>query len=336
MVHHKSEFYFISALLVGAVALAIFIFEPFLYALILAAVCATIVWPAYQKILVGIGGRSELAALATVTLVMVVVVLPIAALSVQIAQEATNLYALIAQNDGINTIVQQLLPSLQGFSLDTSGYAQQGLNWIIEHLGSLFKNTARFGINVFIFLVALYYLLKEGAKIKAAIVSVSPLQDVHDNAIFDQLGNATNAVIKGSLAVALIQGALVAVGLALFGVPNATFWGSVSAIAALIPGIGTALVLIPAIVFLVVSGAMESAIGLGAWGIIVVGLADNVVRPKLVGQGTRLHPFLVLLAILGGVSFFGPIGFVLGPLAITLLFALLAIYPVIQQEQDHV
>ena len=118
------------------------------------------------------------------------------------------------------------------------------------------------------------------------------------------------------------------VGFWIFGVPNAILWGSFAAIAALIPGIGTALVLTPAILFLFARGEIFSAIGLLAWGVGVVGLIDNFLGPRLMGRGIELHPLIILLSVLGGIGFFGPIGFLLGPLIVSLFFALLDIYSV--------
>mgnify|MGYP001572074651 FL=1 len=189
-------------------------------------------------------------------------------------------------------------------------------------------------MGIFIFLVALYYLFKDGDKLKTAVVSLSPLQDIHDETIFNKLEVTINSVIRGSLAIALIQGILTAIGFAIFGVPNATLWGSVAAIAALVPGIGTALVLLPAILYLYLSGETLSAVGLLLWGMTAVGLVDNFLGPKLVERGMQLHPFLILLSILGGISFFGPLGFLLGPLILGLLFALLEVYSAISKEHE--
>ena len=134
--------------------------------------------------------------------------------------------------------------------------------------------------------------------------------------------------------MALIQGILTAVGFTFFGIPNATLWGSVAAITALIPGIGTALVLLPAILYLYFSGETLFAVGLLLWGMTAVGLVDNFLGPKLASYGMRLHPFLILLSVFGGVGFFGPLGFLLGPLVLSLLFALIEIYFAIKKEHE--
>jgi predicted PurR-regulated permease PerM len=99
--------------------------------------------------------------------------------------------------------------------------------------------------------------------------------------------------------------------------------------------VGTALVVVPAIIYLYVTGAAGAALGLLVWGMFAIGLVDNVVGPKLVERGMRVHPFLILLSILGGISFFGPIGYLLGPIVLALLFVLLEIYGIITRDPEH-
>lgn len=345
MNRQKSELYFLLILLAGIFVLAFFIFRPFLYALILAMVFATVFGPIHKKMLNIANHSRGLAALLTTVLVLVVVVVPITFVSIQIFQESSQLYSFLTQNGGAIDFfrgvgdavrgLERFLPVPIEFSVDFNQYAKQGLTWLLSHLGSLFANVAKIIVGIFVFLVALYYLFKDGQKLKRAVITFSPLQDIHDETIFNKLGLAVNSVIKGSLAVALIQGILTAVGFYIFGVPNAVLWGSVAAIAALIPGVGTALVLVPAIIFLYFSGETLSAIGLLLWGLVAVGLVDNFLGPKLAERGMRIHPFLILLSILGGIGFFGPLGFLLGPLVLSLLFALLEIYLTISKEHEN-
>jgi len=345
MNHQKSELYFLLILLAGIFVLAFFIFRPFLYAFILAIVFATVFEPVYKKVLAITRERKSLVAFLATISVLIVVVAPLVFLGIQIFQEATGLYFSLIENDGETDLSRLIGDTMQSltrfspvpveFSLDVSQYLKQGLSWLLQHLGSLFANVAKAIVSIFIFLVALYYLFKDGRKLKAAVVALSPLQDIHDETIFNKLALAINSVIKGNLAVALIQGILTAVGFAIFGVPNATLWGSVAAITALIPGIGTALVLLPAILYLYFSGETLFATGLLLWGMTAVGLVDNFLGPKLASRGIRLHPFLILLSVLGGIGFFGPLGFLLGPLVLSLLFALLEIYFAISKEHKY-
>jgi len=337
----KSELYFLLIFLAGIFILAFFIFKPFLYALILAIVFATVFEPVHKRALVITRERRSLAAFLTTISVLIVVVAPLAFLGIQIFQEATGLYSSLTPNGGatdLSRVVGDTIQSLTRFSPvpidspDISQYLKLGLSWLLQHLGPLFSNVAKIILGVFVFLVALYYLFKDGLKLKAGVIALSPLKDIHNETIFNKLTLAINSVIRGNLVVALIQGTLTAVGFAIFGVPNAVLWGSVAAVAALIPGIGTALVLLPAILYLFFSGETIFAVGLLLWGMTAVGLVDNFLGPKLASRGMRLHPFLILLSILGGIGFFGPLGFLLGPLVLSLLFALLEIYFAIRKE----
>jgi predicted PurR-regulated permease PerM len=343
MNHSRTEFYFLLVLLAGIFAITFFIFKPFLYALILAIVFATVFGPVHKKALTLTRERKGPAALLATFSVLVVVVAPLTFLGIQISQEATGLYSSLISDGGatnLSRVVGDVIQSITTlspvpieFSVDVNRYLQQGLSWLLQHLGSLFASFAKIMVSIFIFLVALYYLFKDGHKLKRAAIAVSPLQDIHDETIFNKIAVAINSVVRGNIAVALIQGTLTAVGFALFGVPNPVLWGSVAAVAALIPGIGTALVLLPAILYLYVSGETLPAAGLLLWGMTAVGLVDNFLGPKLVERGMRLHPFLILLSILGGISFFGPLGFLLGPLTLSMLFVLLEVYSTINKER---
>ena len=176
------------------------------------------------------------------------------------------------------------------------------------------------------FLIAFYFFLKDGSKLKDYFVELSPLDDKDDEKIISRLKQAVSATVKGSLSIGLIQGTLTGIGFAIFGVPNAVLWGTVAAVAALIPGVGTALIILPAILFLFVPENTFGAFGLLAWGLLAVGLIDNFLSPRLVGRGMKLHPLLVFISVLGGLAFFGPLGFLLGPLSVSVFLALIDIY----------
>ncbi len=157
-------------------------------------------------------------------------------------------------------------------------------------------------------------------------MDISPLAEADDETIFKKLALAVSAVVRGSLIVAFIQGILATVGFMIFGLPNPVLFGTIAAIAALVPGVGTALVLVPAIGYLFLSGNTFGAAGLFIWGTVVVGLVDNFLGPQLIGNKMKLHPLAVFLAVLGGIVFFGPIGIIVGPLVISLFSALLDVY----------
>lgn len=277
--------------------------------------------------------RESLAAFATIILAIILIIIPITLLGIQIFKESSQLYHSLANEGGFEVSMRDILdraratfPILADFELDFGRYAKQGLEAMIQNLGAVFSSFARILLNAFVFLTALYFLLKDGSKLKNYFVALSPLADTDDELIASRLKSGVLAVIKGNLTIGLIQGALTGIGFAIFGVPNAALWGSLAVITALIPGIGTALVIAPAIIFLFLTGNNVGGIGLLIWGVIAVGLVDNFLSPKLVGRGMRLHPLAAFIAVLGGLAFFGPLGFLLGPLTISLCLALIDIY----------
>lgn len=332
--------YFLFALLVGSLFLAIFIMFPFLGPIAFAAVVAVVIYPLYSWILRKIGERQGLAVFLTMLIGIVCIAVPLTFLGTQIFKESQGLYVSLSQGEGriyldatigrAQNALTEFFPSLKTtpviLSENINEYTKQGLATLINHLGEIFSSIASLLFSFFIFSVALYYLLRDGARLKQVIIKLSPLADIDDEAVFNRLERAVNSVIKGILTVALIQGVLASTGFFIFGVPNATLWGTVAVVTALIPAVGTSLVLVPGIVFLFLSGDTLQAFGLLAWAVLAVGLVDNVLGPKLIGKGTELHPLFIMLSVLGGIVFFGPIGLFLGPLTISLFFAFVSIY----------
>lgn len=229
-----------------------------------------------------------------------------------------------------------VLPIPADFKLDFGQYAKQGLEVLIQNFGAVFSSFAKIIINAFVFLTAFYFFIKDGNRLKNYFVDLSPLDDTDDEFIVSRLKSAVSAAMKGNLAIGIIQGALTGIGFAIFGVPNPVLWGGVAAIAAFLPGIGTSLVIIPAIIFLFLTGNTFGGVGLLVWGVTAVGLVDNFLGPKLVGRGMQLHPLAVFIAVLGGLVFFGPLGFLLGPLAMSVCLALFDIYSSLKLKESQI
>jgi predicted PurR-regulated permease PerM len=181
-------------------------------------------------------------------------------------------------------------------------------------------------LSFLLLLLFFYYLVRDGARLKRKVMVLSPLSDAHELEIIARLSRAISSTVRGSLVLALLQGLVSGIGFTLFGVPNPVLWGSVVVIAAFVPTIGTALVQIPAILYLFASGHPTSALALIAWAAVAVGMLDNLLGPRLMAKGTHLHPLVMMVAVLGGITVFGPMGFLVGPILMALLFALFDIY----------
>lgn len=330
---HQTNYFLILAL--GAsIVLVYFIAQPFLGALILAAVFAFLFQPIYEKTLKHLKKRESLSAFVTTVLAVIFIILPLLFLGTQIFKESTQLYQTLTTDTGgfevsiIETVdrFRSSLPVLAEFELDLGQYAKQGLGAFIQNFGSVFSSFARILLSVIVFLFAFYFFLKDGRKLKDFFIALSPLEDTDDELIVSRLKSAVLATVKGNLTIGLTQGTLTGIGFAIFGVPNPALWGGVAVVSAFIPGIGTALVIIPAIIFLFLIGNTFGGIGLLVWGVVAVGLVDNFLAPRLIGHGMQLHPLAVFIAVLGGMALFGPLGFLLGPLAISVCLALIDIY----------
>ncbi len=316
--------YFFLIVLSAVVVVSVLIFLPYLNALVLAGVFAILFRPLFRRFLSMIPSLPGLASLLTIMVVILLIVIPLFFFGRQVFQEAQNVF--FAIRDGADSGILDFFTSkLNGF-IDAKEHFQSILSWVVGHVGSVFASVTQVVITFFVALVALFYFLKDGTRIKNALIELSPLPNQYDHEIFDRLHLAVNSVIRGSLVIAVIQGVLAGIGFSIFHIPNPALWGGLAMFAALIPGIGTSLVLIPAVIFAFLSGTLGNAIGLLVWGMLAVGLIDNFLGPKLVGKRIKIHELLILLSVLGGIGMFGPMGFIIGPLVLSLLFTLLDIY----------
>lgn len=334
--HIQTVFFF--GLLLAVLSVAFFIFLPYLTTLAVAATLAVLIYPLHCKVIRLMKGREGLAALMSLLCVALLLLVPLSFVGTQIYVEAQNLYLHVMENrDAFTEGIMEFLDGYVGqfaphLSIDLRSYAGQGLNFIMSRLGPLFAGTAQTVLHFFLGAIAFYYFLKDGPKFLGSIVALSPLPDTEDEDVLRRLGTAINSIIRGTLIIAIIQGIMTGIGLAIFGVPSPTLWGSMAAIGAVVPGVGTTIVIAPAILFLFLAGKTGAAIGLLIWGIVAVGLIDNFLGPILVGRGIKIHPLFILLSVIGGLGFFGPVGFLLGPLVLSLLYALLDIYRVLLKQ----
>lgn len=326
---------FFFAMLAGILVLAFLVFQPYMVVLSVAAITAVALQPLYKRLVAWLHGSRTIAALLTVLIFVVVLLGPVALMGTRILREAGDLYQEIRLNRDVylHTIDQAILAPARvwfpTFDFSLNSGIEQALVWLTQHLGAIFSGTANVLLDLLLGVIALFYFLRDGKHFSESFMRLSPLQDQHDRVIMDRLTVAVSSVIKGQLFIALIQGTLTGIGFWMFGVPNPTLWGSVAAVCSLVPGVGTSLILVPGIIVLLVTNQMMPAFGLTLWGGLAVGLIDNLLGPYLVGRGANVHPLWILFGVLGGISLFGPMGFLLGPLLVSLLFALLDIYRIV-------
>jgi predicted PurR-regulated permease PerM len=335
--------YFFMGLLLAVAILAIIIFLPFLTPLVFAVSLAVIFGPFYRSLLHYMFPKKEkssIVAWITLLLVVLIVIVPGFLIVNKMYAEIQNMYYFLTEegsrsvvinslnraSDFVSSALFNIYPSASFDSFNVTNYIQQGLEWAFSHVDTLFTGVGKIAMGIFITFFALFYFLRDGREFKKQIIALSPLKDMDDERIFTKLEQAVYSIVGGSLVVSVIQGILTGIGFAIFQVPQPTVWGSIAAVAALIPGVGTALVVVPGVLYLFFTGSTGYAIGLLIWGLLAVGLIDNLLGPLVVNRGIKIHPFIILLSVLGGLTFFGLVGFILGPLIIAFLFALLEIY----------
>ena len=298
---------------------------PFLQALFLAAVLTGILYPFYMW-LRGRFGKESFAAATIVALVLIAVVLPLLLLAGVFAREAARLTEVLgpwleraANGEGLPGRLPQWIPfaeQLEPFRNDI--YTRLGD--AISQIGAFLANgasavtqrTLTFVLNLFVMLYALFFFLLAGPRL-LKIFDYTPLTELDRDVIVEKGISITRATIKGILVIGVVQGTLAGGAFAVVGIPGAVFWGAVMALASVVPLVGTAIVWLPAVVYLLFQGDVAAAIGLLAWCAIVVSGVDNIVRPHLVGNDTRMPDVLVLLSTLGGIAMFGATGVVIGP-----------------------
>lgn len=332
MYKNKYPQFFLFFCLIVFIVLVFFIVRPFLTPLAIAAVLAVIFYPVHLKLMSLVKGHRSLSAFLVTILSIIIVILPISFLIKTILKEATDLYKSLGDSNMVEiaektvTNTEVFFPILKNVELDFNKYISQGLGLLVNNIGALFSSFTKIILDFFVFLIAFYYFLKDGKRFEEYLIKLSPLEDKDDLFIVKRLELAIHGTIGGNLIIGMIQGVLTGFGFFIFGVPSPVLWGSMAAIAALLPGIGTALVITPAIIYLFAIGNVYPGIGLTIWGMTAVGLIDNLLAPSLIGRGIKLHPLAVFVSVLGGVAVLGPLGFIFGPLAISLCFALVDIY----------
>ena len=315
--------------------------QPFVSALALAAIIVTICYPLYERIRTRLPRQNATAAsLVTTLLVVVVIFVPLLVVASAIVNEAVSFYTevnagqldVVHYFQDVQTVINQYAP---GVDLNFTEYLKQSTAWLAGNVGAIFAGTASTIFLFFIALVGSFYLFRDGSQFTRKLVLWSPLPDDQDELIMRRLAQAIRSVATGTLLVALIQGTLTGFGLWLFGFQRVVLLGTIASIGALIPGVGTSIVFIPAVLFLVFTGSNGAAIGLAIWGMLAVGLIDNLLGPHLMSRGSPLHPFVILISVLGGISLFGPIGFVAGPVLVSLLNVLLELYIIHLSDTDR-
>jgi len=326
---HGRHFFYI--LFAGIAILSAFIFRPFFIVVVIGASLAVVLHPIHAALRTRLGGVAWLSALLTTLLFIIILAVPIFFIGSQVLSEGQAFYSSISEDggagrwlDSVTSSLSFVLPDIGDFDLKAT--IAGIVSSFTGSIGLIFSATLHTIFSFLLIILSLFYFLKDGEKWKRFIVHLSPLADAHDNRILLMLEHAVSGIMKGYLLVALIQGTLLGIGLWIFGVPNPVLWGVLAGIASVIPSIGTAIVAVPAVLFLLATSTTGAAVGLAAWSVVLVGTIDNLLNPIVLGKRVSLPPLIVLFSVLGGIALFGAAGIIIGPLSTSLLYTLLLIY----------
>ncbi len=328
----KIEKYFLFGILLTVLALSLIILYPFLTVFILAAAFAVVLKPIYLWIKNHITkSNSSLASIITIIIFLFVLCIPIFFVGTTIFSEAQNAYHSIVINGNTNLFIQKIDTSInnlmpEGFTFDTHNKIISIISLITSNIGSFFTSTFNTIAMAILMVFTMFYILKDGTKWKDELIKFIPLSEKNIKEILSNLESSINRIIRGSFFIAIVQGVLAWLGFLIFGIPNPALWGVVAGIASFIPNIGTSIISVPAMLFLFFTGMQVQALGLLIWSVILVGTIDNILSPYIISKDTELPPILILFSILGGISIMGPIGILIGPLVLSLLYSLVSIY----------
>ena len=331
-------------LLLALVTVAFFwIISPFFGAVFWAMVLALMFMPVHRRLCALLRGRDTLAALGTLLFCMVIVVVPMIFVVGAMVDEATSFTQRLRTGEfNPRTYFEQIQNALPGWSRDLLGRfglfnAQdvvekltaavvQGGQALTARALAIGQNTLMLLVNLGIMLYLLFFFLRDGRDLAQTIRRAVPMQRQHTDFLLSKFATVVRATVKGTVVVALVQGMLGGVAFAFLGIHGAVLWGVVMSVLSLLPAVGAALVWAPVAIYLIATGSMIEGLGLAAWGVGVMGMVDNLLRPILVGKETKLPDYLVLLSTIGGLSIFGVNGFLIGPAIAALFVATWALF----------
>lgn len=307
---------------VGLVVLFLWMVRDLLVPVGLGALFALLIHPLQRRLAPRLGRRADWApALLTVGSV-VLIIIPFALIAAQVVT-AINSFLSQDLNSALNNVQQfteRFSHRFDGRLRPLGGNLRSEFTSIVNRIGTTIAGLAgSFAsslpgqlLDVFIFLLALYYFLRDGGRLVRWLLSLSPFRDRDTDALFASIHETVHGAIIGQLATSAVQGGLTILALYLFKVPGALLFGIIATLLSILPMVGTTPVTVGAVIYLLIVGRVGAAVGMGV-AAVIIGISDNVVRPYVASSQSGLHPMLVLLGIFGGLQVFGASGVFIGP-----------------------
>ncbi len=327
--------YFLLVLLVALAWVSFRVLGVFLSYILFGLFLAYLTHPLYRRLLRGVKNGPTAAMLMLLAMVVVVLV-PLGFLVARLVEEIQAVVAKLGPADPqaiLDTLSLRIneffgLPppepgTRSGLVNDIYDSLQDNLTLFARELPS---HIAEGIIGVFVLIYVLYYSYTDGERVLAALRETLPMQPGHRDILFREVGHVIRGVMYGTILMSLVQAVLAGIGFAIFGVSNVVFWAVITFILALLPIVGAPMVWVPWGLYLIYIGENFRGVGLLLYSAILVNGIEHIIRPKLIGTVADIHPVIVLLGVLGGLVVFGFIGFILGPLVLSVFVTLLKLY----------
>lgn len=326
------------------------VFASFIIPCSWAAVLTIAFYPYYIWILGRTGMNRSLAAVIACATIGLFVVVPMVFLGAAIAEEVSGLYqwaegyVKVVSSQGAEKTVILLPAHITEFLRRNTGLSNIQLNdvvaaliketssWLVGGMTDIIKNFGQMVFNAILILIAMFYLFRDGWKLLAIGMRFVPLPSHDREKLVERTGNVIKATLIGGLFVGLVQGVMGGAAFWVVGLNAPILWGFVMFLLSFLPWLGTALVWMPAAIYLLLIGDYYSGVGLLLWGVLVVGLIDNLLRPMLISDAAELNSLLVFFSIIGAANAFGIIGLIAGPLILSIAAAGIEIY----QENNQI
>lgn len=322
------------------------IIRPFLTPILLGGILVVLTFPTYRRVRAQLRGRSSVAAIVMLIAITFLIIIPAFVLVLLLVQqadamiqhfqsgEAQQILARVDLTDRLEW-VRRWIPSFDPASISPQRLflpvMREMSGWVARNGAALLGGLAEALIGFFLVLLSAYFFYVEGEAIMTELAVLSPLPARYDQEFAEQFKNVIDATFRGHVLTSLAQGVVTTIGLLIAGVPGWLFWGAVATVMSLLPLIGAAAVWVPAVIYLYIAAAMGKVaywqpIFLAIWGVGVVSVVDNIVRPLAMRGKSQLPAIPLLIAVLGGLQAFGFIGLVIGPLVFSLLMSIVDIY----------
>ena len=328
---------FLALLLIVSIAFGWILF-PFYGAVFWAVILAIIFAPLQRYLQRRLGDKRNLTALITLLVCLLVAVLPVILITGLLVQEGSSLYEQIESGElDVRAFVgsaKEMLPDslqyqLQRFGLGSvdqmrdrlANGALEGSQFLATKAFSFGQGTFQFLVSFFVMIYLLFFLIRDGRELVAKVKRAMPLSENQKRRLFSKFTRVVRATVKGNIVVAVTQGFLGGVIFAILGIPGALLWGVLMAFLSLLPAVGAGLIWTPVAIYFLMKGMVVQSVILTLYGVLVIGLVDNILRPILVGKDTKMPDYLVLISTLGGLALFGLNGFVIGPLIAALFMS---------------